>query len=68
VTPQHFACAQIAPKRPSNCGRVVSVRATMLRENGFEPDDMPDEDEIKLYFLRKIASGSATPEASGGCS
>jgi len=34
----------------------------MLRENGFEPDDMPDEDEIKLYFLRKIASGSATPE------
>jgi len=32
----------------------------MLRENGFEPDDMPD-DEIKLYS-RKIASGSATPE------
>jgi hypothetical protein len=36
--------------------------ARMLQENGFDPHDQPDEDEIKRYFLRKIASGSATPE------
>lgn len=36
--------------------------ARMLQENGFEVTDMPDDDEIKLHFLRKIAAGSATPE------
>lgn len=34
----------------------------MLKENGFDPADMPDDDEIKMHFLRKIAAGSATPE------
>ena len=34
-----------------------------VKENGFDPlTDMPDENELKLFFLRKIASGSATPE------
>lgn len=34
-----------------------------VRENGFDPlTDMPDENELKVFFLRKIASGSATPE------
>lgn len=36
--------------------------ARMLQENGFDITDMPDEEEIRLHFLRKIASGSATPE------
>jgi hypothetical protein len=34
----------------------------LLRENGFESSDAPADDELKTYFLRKIASGSATPE------
>lgn len=34
----------------------------MLIENGFDPTDMPNDEELKAYFLRKIASGSATPE------
>lgn len=33
-----------------------------VKENGFSPDDMPDDDEFKMWLLRKIASGSATPE------
>lgn len=34
-----------------------------VRENGFDPTkDMPDDDEIKLWLLRKIATGSATPD------
>jgi len=33
-----------------------------VKENGFLPDDMPDEEEFKMWLLRKIASGSATPE------
>lgn len=36
--------------------------AKMLQENGFDVEDMPDETEVKMHFLRKIASGSATPE------
>lgn len=36
--------------------------AVMLRENGFDVEDMPDADEVKLHFLRRIAAGSATPE------
>lgn len=36
--------------------------ARMLMENGFDPADQPDEDEVKQWFLKKIASGSATPE------
>lgn len=36
--------------------------AAMLRENGFDPDDLPDDEELKKWFLKKIASGSATPQ------
>lgn len=36
--------------------------AAMLRENGFDPDDAPDEAEIALWLLRKAATGSTTPE------
>lgn len=34
----------------------------VIRENGFEPEDMMDEEERKRWLLVKIASGSATPE------
>ena len=40
---------------------VIGVNA-LLRENGFDPSDIPDEKELATFFLRKIASGSATPE------
>lgn len=33
-----------------------------VKENGFHVEDMPDEKEFKMWLLRKIASGSATPE------
>lgn len=36
--------------------------ATMLRENGFEPDDKMGDEELRTWFLRKVASGSTTPE------
>lgn len=34
----------------------------LLRETGFSDEDVPDAEEQRLWFLRKIASGSATPE------
>lgn len=35
----------------------------MLRENGFNPEtDKMGGDELKTWFLRKVASGSTTPE------
>lgn len=37
----------------------------MLRENGFDVNDIPDDIEKKEWFLRKIAGGSATPEQVG---
>lgn len=36
--------------------------AKMLEENGFSADDMPDDTEREQFFLRKIATGSATPQ------
>lgn len=36
--------------------------ARMLEENGFAATDIPDEEERKQFYLRTIASGSATPE------
>lgn len=33
-----------------------------VKENGFAVDQMPDEDEFKFWLLKKIATGSATPE------
>lgn len=36
--------------------------ATMLRENGFEPEDKMGDEELRTWFLRKVASGSTTPE------
>lgn len=37
--------------------------AALLRETGFDPkDDAPQDAEAKTWLLRKIASGSATPE------
>jgi hypothetical protein len=32
------------------------------KENGFKPEDIMSDDERKQWLLRKIASGSATPE------
>lgn len=34
----------------------------LLRETGFSPDDKMDDDEFKTWMLRKVASGSTTPE------
>ena len=42
--------------------RGVLKTEIMLRENGFDVSDMPDPEEVKQWFLRKIATGSATPE------
>lgn len=36
--------------------------SVLLRENGFAPEDLPSDDEFKTWLLRKVASGSATPE------
>lgn len=35
---------------------------TMRRENGFDETDAPDAAERRLWLLRKVASGSATPD------
>lgn len=32
------------------------------RENGFSEDDKPDDAQFTLWLLRKVATGSATPE------
>ena len=40
---------------------LLSVEA-LLRENGFDKDDLPDEAAFKRWLLVKVASGSATPE------
>lgn len=37
----------------------------LLRENGFSIDDLPDKKEYQAWLLRKVASGSATPEQVG---
>ena len=34
----------------------------LRRENGFDEDDAPSPEEYKLWLLRKVASGSASPE------
>lgn len=34
----------------------------LLRENGFDPSDAMQEDERRDWFIRKVASGSTTPE------
>lgn len=36
-----------------------------VRENGFDVEDMPDDEELKKFLLWKIAGGSATPEQVG---
>lgn len=37
--------------------------SVMLRETGFDPEnDMMDEEEQRLWMLRRLASGSASPE------
>lgn len=40
---------------------LISAEA-LLRENGFEPTDMPLPDQFQRWLLIKVASGSATPE------
>lgn len=39
----------------------LSLQA-MLRENGFEDSDKMEGTELREWFLRKVASGSTTPE------
>jgi hypothetical protein len=36
--------------------------STMRRENGFDETDAPDDAERREWLIRKVASGSATPE------
>ncbi len=40
---------------------ILSEEAT-ARENGFDPADLMDEKERTQFFMRKVASGSTTPE------
>jgi hypothetical protein len=40
---------------------LISARA-VVRENGFDIDDIPTPEEFQRWLLIKIASGSATPE------
>lgn len=35
---------------------------TLLRETGFAPDEAMGDEEFKTWMLRKVASGSTTPE------
>lgn len=35
---------------------------TLLRETGFSPDEKMQDEEFKRWMLRKVASGSTTPE------
>jgi hypothetical protein len=37
----------------------------LLRENGFDSDDLPTPEQFKVWLLVKIASGSSTPEQVG---
>ena len=34
----------------------------LRRENGFEETDAPNDEQVKAWFTRKVASGSTTPE------
>lgn len=40
---------------------LLSVEA-LLRENGFDPTDLPAPEEFKVWLLVKVASGSNTPD------
>jgi hypothetical protein len=42
--------------------RGVMSMAAMLRENGFPEEDVMSPEELQDWLLRKVASGSATPE------
>lgn len=68
-TDEVFADTSLLRLRPDRSKEAIELwqagaisTARMLQENGFEAADMPSEDEIRIHFLRKIASGSATPE------
>jgi hypothetical protein len=37
-------------------------REALIRETGFDDSDIMDDEEFKLWMLRKLASGSTTPE------
>ncbi len=57
---------RLRPDRSKEAFELFAVGAISLKrlllENGFDPADEPDEIELKMFFLRKIATGSATPE------
>lgn len=40
---------------------ILTMEAT-ARENGFDPADLMGDDDRKQWFVRKVASGSTTPE------
>lgn len=40
---------------------ILTMEAT-ARENGFDPADLMSDDDRKQWFVRKVASGSTTPE------
>ncbi len=55
--------------RPNRSKEALELNARMLlsdeaalRENGFTPEDMMTEEGIRVALLRKMASGSTTPE------
>lgn len=41
-------------------------REALIRETGFDDQDIMDDEEFKLWMIRKIASGSTTPELVAG--
>jgi hypothetical protein len=40
----------------------ILSRAAVVRENGFDPEDVMDDNEFKQWALRNIARGSNTPQ------
>jgi hypothetical protein len=42
--------------------RGILTMEAAARENGFDPDDLMDDDARKQWFIRKVAAGSTTPE------
>ena len=46
--------------------RGLITAEALRRENGFDEDDAPEDDEFKRWLLIKVASGSTTPEQVHG--
>jgi hypothetical protein len=57
---------RLRPDRSKEAGELYDrgaiSREALLRENGFDTTDLPKPEEFKEWLLRKVATGSATPE------